>query len=128
MATALELTRKGWQSYLQERRRRPQEPARAETHQDEYDRLFDLIRKAAHVLKTRFGARRVILFGSLGRTKEPIAPSDVDLAVEGVTGDDYWDAWRAVEDIITDRPVDLVDMETVGESVLRAIQRYGTEL
>jgi len=45
-----------------------------------------------------------------------------------LTGDDYWEAWRIVEEIITDRPVDLVDMETVGQSVPEAIQRYGTAL
>ena len=128
MATALELTREGWQPYLKGARRRSPSPLPAASVQDDCERLRGLVRKAADVLKTRFGVRRVILFGSLART-EPFYPrSDVDLAVEGLTGDDYWEAWRIVEEIITDRPVDLVDMETVGQSVLEAIQAYGTEL
>ncbi len=33
-----------------------------------------------------------------------------------------------VEDIIADQPVDLIDIETAGESMLRTIERYGIEL
>jgi len=80
------------------------------------------------VLKTRFSARRVVLFGSLAHAAWFMPDSDVDLAVEGLAGDDYWQAWRLVEEIIGDRPVDLIDIETVGESLQRAIQRYGVEL
>jgi predicted nucleotidyltransferase len=86
------------------------------------------VRKVADVLKTRFKLRRVILFGSLTRIESFHPQSDVDLAVEGLTGSDYWDAWRAVEDIIADRPVDLVDVEHASRSVLDVIQRYGIEL
>lgn len=128
MATALELAGEGWQSYLHGRRGPTREPETAQTHQGEHDRLLALTRRAADVLKTRFGARRVILFGSLALGAGFSPHSDVDLAVEGLTGDDYWDAWRAVEDIITDWPVDLVDIEAAGESLRQAILRYGTEL
>jgi len=57
-----------------------------------------------------------------------VPDSDVDLAVEGLIGEDYWRAWRLAEEIIGDRPVDLIEMETAGESLRRAIQRYGVEL
>lgn len=80
------------------------------------------------MLKTRFGARRVVLFGSLAHVAWFMPDSDVDLAVEGLAGDDYWQAWRLVEEIIGDRPVDLIEIEMVGESLQRAIQRYGVEL
>jgi predicted nucleotidyltransferase len=80
------------------------------------------------VLKSRFHARRVVLFGSLAHAAWFTPDSDVDLAVEGLSSDDYWRAWRAVEDIIGDRQVDLVEIETVGESLKRSIQRHGVEL
>jgi predicted nucleotidyltransferase len=80
------------------------------------------------VLKTRFGARRVILFGSLAHAAWSTPDSDVDLAVEGLVGEDYWRAWRALEAIIEDRPVDLIETEMAGESLRRAIQRHGVEL
>lgn len=33
-----------------------------------------------------------------------------------------------MEEILGDRPVDLIEMEVVGESLRRAIERYGVEL
>jgi predicted nucleotidyltransferase len=80
------------------------------------------------MLKSRFSVRRVILIGSLAHEAGFSALSDVDLAVEGLAGDDYWEAWRMVEDIIAERPIDLIDVETAGESMLRTIERYGIEL
>jgi len=54
--------------------------------------------------------------------------SDVDLAIEGLSNDVYWKAWKAVEDVIGNRSVDLVEIETAKESLVKAIQRYGVEL
>jgi len=39
------------------------------------------------VLKSRFGARRVVLFGSLAHAAWFAPHSDVDLAVEGLVGE-----------------------------------------
>jgi predicted nucleotidyltransferase len=82
----------------------------------------------AAVLRARFGARRVILFGSLAHAAWFAPDSDIDVAVEGVPAGQYWEAWRVAEAIIPERPVDLVDMETVGEGLRRAIDRYGFDL
>jgi predicted nucleotidyltransferase len=76
-------------------------------------RLLERIREAAAVLKSRFHARRVVLFGSLAHAAWFMPDTDVDLAVEGLSSGDYWQAWRAVEEIIADRQVDLVEIETV---------------
>jgi len=54
--------------------------------------------------------------------------SDVDIAVGGLPSEDYWEAWRAVEEIIEERPVDLIELETAGESLRQAIRRYGIVL
>ena len=128
MATALELTREGWQPYLKGAQRTSSAPPLAASVRAEREWVFGLVRKAADLLKSRFGVRRVILFGSLARTESFYAESDVDLAVEGLNEADYWEAWRMVEEIIRDRPVDLVDVETASPSVLKAIQRHGTDL
>jgi predicted nucleotidyltransferase len=69
-----------------------------------------------------------VLFGSLAHEAWFAPDSDVDLAVEGLRVEDYWRAWRLVEDIIADRPVDLIDIGAVGDSLRRAIQRYGVEV
>ena len=61
MPTALELTRAGWTSYLVAARERTiPEPTPAEA--DVRERLLSRVREAAAALKSRFGARRVILF------------------------------------------------------------------
>jgi len=86
------------------------------------------IRAAAAMLKAQFDIRRVVLFGSLAHAAWFIPNSDVDLAIEGLNGEDYWQAWRMVEEIINDRPVDLIEIETVVESLRRAIEQHGIEL
>jgi hypothetical protein len=48
--------------------------------------------------------------------------------VEGVKAQDYWTAWQAVEEIIEDRSVYFIEIETVGKSLRQTIQNYGLEL
>jgi len=86
------------------------------------------VHKAAAALKSRFAVRRVVVFGSLAHAAWFIPDSDVDLAVEGLAPKDYWQAWKMVEEIISDRPVDLVEIEAVGESLRQAIERDGIDL
>ena len=128
MPTALELTREGWKSYLEAARRRPAPPGLTPAERRAREQLLDRIREAAAEIKTRFGAQRVVLFGSLAHAVWFVPDSDVDLAVEGLAGDDYWQAWRLAEEIIGDRPVDLIEIEAASESLRRAIQRHGVEL
>jgi predicted nucleotidyltransferase len=96
--------------------------------QREREQILGRVREAAALLKSRFGARRVVLFGSLAHAAWFASDSDVDLAVEGLVGEDYWQAWREIEAIVEDRPVDLIEVEMAGESLRRAIERYGVEL
>ena len=126
MPTALELGRQGWQPYLKATRQQPvTELTPAE--QQERERLLQRVREAAAAIKTRFGAERVVLFGSLAHAAWFVPNSDVDLAVEGLRNEDYWQAWRLVEEIIGDHAVDLVEFEMAGESLKQAIDRYGVE-
>ncbi len=126
MPTALELARDGWKSFLEAARRRRIEPAYSE--HPERERLLSLARQVAEALKARFGVKRVILFGSLAHGAWFVPDSDVDLVVEGLAEKDYWEAWRLAEEIIGDRAVDLIELEMAGESLRRAIERYGVEL
>ena len=128
MPTALELTREQWQPYIDAVLRRPAPPQPTSAELRKRDRLLSRVCKASAALKTRFGARRVILFGSLTDAAWFTSDADVDLAVEGLPPEVFWQAWRLVEDIIDDRPVDLVEMETAKPPLLQAIQQYGIEL
>lgn len=128
MPTALELSQEEWDRYVRaaSRRAAPAEPSAKE--QAERERLLQLARKAANVLKTQFGVQRVLVFGSLAHSAWFVSDSDVDLAVEGLPGEKYWAAWNLVEDIIGDRQVDLIDIETASDSLRHAIERHGIEL
>ena len=128
MPTVLELGREGWRPYLEAARRRRVPAEESAEESLERERLLARVREAAEALKARFGVKRVVLFGSLAHAAWFVPDSDVDLAVEGLAVTDYWRAWRMVEEIIGDRPVDLIEIETASESLRRAIERYGVEL
>lgn len=88
------------------RRRRAEQQAQnqrlAQKARADLERIVD-------VLVRQFGAKRIILFGSLARGR--FAPdSDIDLAVEGIAREDYFDALAAVNRL-TRRWVDLKPLE-----------------
>jgi predicted nucleotidyltransferase len=128
MPTALELTSEERKRYLEASWRRPAPPELTPVERQARERLLNRIREAAALLKSRFGVRRVILFGSLAHAAWFAPDSDVDLAVEGLRGEAYWQAWQLLEEVINDRPVDVIEIEAASESLRRAIQRYGEEL
>ncbi len=128
MPTALELGSKGWRSYIEAARGRSAPSQMTKSEKGERDQLLIRLRELAATLKSGFGAQRVILFGSLAHGVWFVPDSDVDLAVEGLTGENYWKAWRLAEEMIGDRPVDLIEMDSCGGSLRRAIERYGVDL
>jgi predicted nucleotidyltransferase len=128
MPTALDLTREEWKRYLGPREEREVSPKPEEADRGTRKRLLSLVRRAAAMLKERFGVRRVVLFGSLADEEWFQEDSDVDIAVEGLAPKDYWDAWELLEDVIRERLVDLVEIESAGVGLRQAIERYGIEL
>jgi predicted nucleotidyltransferase len=54
--------------------------------------------------------RRAYLFGSLTRPGGYDRQSDVDIAVEGASAEEYFELWRALEDVLPDLTVDLRDL------------------
>ena len=128
MATALELRRTGWKHYVDALRRRPEPPDLTPGEREMREGLLGQVRAAAHLLKTRFGADRVVLFGSLAHEAWFSREADVDLAVEGLKSGAYWEAWGQIEEMMGNHAVDLVEMETAREPLRRAIEHYGIEL
>ena len=128
MPTAAQLSREDWAPYIQGALRRSGPPVASPDVERQREHLLDRVRQAAAALKSRFSARRVILFGSLARKEGYRPESDVDLAVEGLRGEVYLTAWGAVEDLIDDRSMDLMELETASESLRGCILRSGIEL
>jgi uncharacterized protein len=128
VTTALNLTPEDLKRYRDAARRRAASRALTPSEVATRDELLKRVHNAAETLMTHYGAKRVILFGSLAHEAWYSADSDVDLAVEGLPSDAYWRAWRAVEEIIGDRPVDLIEVESARESLRSAIERSGVPL
>jgi predicted nucleotidyltransferase len=86
-------------------------------------RLLGLVPSAAELLRNRYGAREVVLFGSLatGSFKER---SDVDLAVRGIGQAEYF---AALADLMAlfGGPVDLVRLEQAPPSLIDRIAAEG---
>ena len=83
-------------------------------------------RKAANVLKEEFGAKRIVLFGSMLDPEHMTRHSDIDLAIWGISADDYLRAGVAAEKG-HHFSVDLIDAESAPPYLLEAIHQ-GIEL
>lgn len=127
MATALELGPEGWKPYIEALKKRP-EPVLSPEQVAEREVLIAKAREAATMLKVKYGAKRVWLFGSLAHGAWFHPSSDVDLAVEGIPAEAFYHAWTAVEHIIKDRNVDLVDIASASVSIRRSITEEGMDL
>lgn len=83
--------------------------------------------KLARILAQEYQVRKVVLFGSLARSGEYDARSDIDLAVEGLPAHAHLEAIERLERESGLR-VDLVDLADANDRVLRAVEREGSPL
>jgi len=81
-------------------------------------------RRVAQVLVHEFGANRVYLFGSLVQDGRFHERSDVDLAVEGIAPERFFKVWAAATSH-AGVPIELVDLDEVGEPMRTLILQYG---
>lgn len=78
------------------------------------EQVLEAAEACRRLLREHFGARRVILFGSLAGQSPWHAQSDVDLAVEGLAPSVFFDAYSACRDILPQGvELDLVALEKV---------------
>ena len=91
-------------------------------------RAQEVARAAAAVLRTKYGAARVALFGSLAHPARFHVRSDVDLAVWGIDERAYLRAVVDVTALDADVLVDLVRVEEIASSLLTTIEKEGQEL
>lgn len=85
-------------------------------------------RKAARLLKTEFGAKEVILFGSLARRAGFTRWSDIDLASRGIPSETYLKAMDTVLYLSPEFKIDLVELETCSPALLKSIEKEGKPL
>lgn len=84
-------------------------------------------KQIARELIRRFGAKRVVLFGSLARG-DFSSWSDIDLAVWGIPATDFFRAVAFACGISDVWKVDLVDVQDCSSTLKEVILKEGTEL
>ncbi len=126
MRTAAKLTEEDLASYRTSVRELA-ERERVDLRERE-DRAWSLARKAAALLRRRYHATSVVVFGSLAHSGCFTPWSDVDVAVWGLDPRDTLRALGEVMDLSVDIRVNLVDAATCRPAVLEAIEARGMAL
>ena len=89
-----------------------------DTTNDQQQAALALATRCAQILQDRFRARRVIPFGSVVGQGTWHPGSDLDLAVEGIPPEQFFQAWAALRELLPPGlDVDLVDLEQAGEAL-----------
>ena len=86
-------------------------------------RAWNIAYQVATLLYEQFGATQVVVFGSL---TEPVGftnRSDIDIAVSGLSMDDYDKAWRRVMDFKSGFKIDFINFDT-SEGLFRERIKY----
>jgi len=127
MSTALEMTSEEWRKF------KPTKKIAARDGQscllaERRVKALELAKKASFLLRQRYGAKRVVVFGSLVRTKAFSAWSDIDLAAWGIAPDKFFSAVAAVTGLSPDFKIDLVEPDTCREAIKGSIQKHGVEI
>jgi predicted nucleotidyltransferase len=91
-------------------------------------RAMEIGREAACILKKKYGATRVVLFGSLARSSLFATTSDIDLYAEGIPGTHFFEAETEIEEIAKGFRVDLVETKECPPQLLREIEDEGIHL
>ncbi|MBS9391252.1 hypothetical protein PN450_08375 [Dolichospermum lemmermannii CS-548] len=112
------------QEVLEARKNRPQFLVAMQERQKQG---LKIARQCAKILKERFGAEKVVLFGSLLDHQQMSWRSDIDLAVWGLPEKDYFKAVGVLLDIAEDCSLDLMEAQHAKPYILPAISQ-GIEL
>ncbi len=103
-------------------------PGGAPLAADDRAAALEAARRAGDLLVRRYGARRVYLFGSLAGTGSVLfhPASDIDLAVEGLPGEGFWEALAAVDAVMPRRHrADVSELESVRPYIKEAVLERG---
>lgn len=93
-----------------------------------YDEAWRVAKEAAALLKKAYGAKKVVVFGSLAHRSSFTRWSDIDLAAWGIPDDRFYAAVGAVTGLSPEFKVDLVDPTVCRESLRRAAESEGIEV
>jgi predicted nucleotidyltransferase len=91
-------------------------------------KAWELANVAARMLKEKYGATKVSVFGSLVHQAAFTRWSDVDIAAWGIPVEQTFKAMADILNLGEEIPLQLVDVNTCSSSLLRVIQSQGVEI
>jgi len=127
MSTALEMKPEEWRKFKPGKRIATR-AAQSKDLEERRAKALELAKKASFLLRKRYGAKRVVVFGSLARRKAFSAWSDIDLAAWGIVPDKFFSAVAAVTGLSPDFKIDLVEPDTCREAIRTSIEKHGVEI
>ena len=127
MSTALEMKPEEWRKFKPGRKIATR-AAQSKYIEERRAKGLELAKKASFLLRQRYGAKRVVVFGSLTRKKVFSFWSDIDLAAWGIAPDRFFSAVAAVTGLSPDFKIDLVEPDTCREAMRDSIQKHGIEI
>ncbi len=124
--TALDLSPEEWRQY-RPFQATPHDASTASVQAMREDAL-KTAQRAAQMLRNSYGAKKVVLFGSLSASSGFGRYSDIDLAAWGIPPGDFYRAVAAITGISDQFNIDLIDPDTCRLSIREAIFTEGIEL
>lgn len=113
---------------IYQRSARQREERRLRALAERRERARQVAQAAAQVLRERYGATRVILFGSVAHGQGFHPESDIDLAAEGIAPVDFWRAWAALDTIDLSFEINLIAVEEATPSLQAVLKTEGVTL
>lgn len=127
MPTALEMKPEEWRKF-KPGRKIANRAAQSKYLKERRAKAIELAKQASFLLRRRYGAKRVMVFGSLARTEAFSAWSDIDLAAWGIAPDKFFSAVADVTGLSPDFKIDLVEPDACREAVRTSIEKHGIEI
>ena len=120
--TTLELSRQEWKKYNPSLIVTKNLDSNAEVKQQKLEAL-QIAKKASHLLKNNFNAKKVLLIGSLARMTGYHLHSDIDIAVSGIAPEKFYSAVAEITGLSSIFKIDLIDMDDCKPGIKKAIER-----
>jgi predicted nucleotidyltransferase len=126
--TAFELSPQKLKEYKPGQTKKYQSSQESQLLEQTRRQAWVLVRRAAKLLKKKFGADKVIVFGSLANQINFTLWSDIDLSAWGIPIDRFYAAVAEMADLSSHFKIDLIDPETCKPVVRNAILTDGIEV
>ena len=90
-----------------------------------YQKAWEIAKKAAAILRQKYNAQQVWVFGSLTNKEMFNLWSDIDIAVKGVPAELFYKSVGEVTSLTSDFSIDVVDIEDCSFSLRENIEKGG---